>query len=45
MPTKLENILKKAAQKKGLFGKRADAYMYGTLHKTGWKPKQKARYK
>ena len=38
MPTKLEKDLKKAANKKGLKGARKDAYVYGTLRKTGWKP-------
>lgn len=40
MPKKLEKQLKNEAAKKGLTGKRADAYVYGTLRKTGWKPKQ-----
>lgn len=39
MPKKLEQKLKKEARKK--FGtsksKRANAYVYGTLRKTGWK--------
>lgn len=39
MPKKMERALKKAAKKKGLKGKQADAYIYGTLRKTGWKPK------
>lgn len=41
MPKKLEASLKKEAKGKGLTGKRADAYVYGTLRKTGWKPKKK----
>ena len=41
MPKKLEKDLKKEAKKKGLKGARADAYVYGTLRKTGWKPKKK----
>ena len=40
MPKKLENRLKKEAKKKGFSGKRAGAYVYGTLRKTGWKPKK-----
>ena len=40
MPKKLEKELKKEAAKKGLTGARADAYVYGTLRKTGWKPKR-----
>lgn len=46
MPTPLENKLKKEAKKKGLKGKRAAAYVFGTLRKTGWTPstqKKKAR--
>ena len=38
MPKKLEKQLKKEASKKGLKGKKANAYIYGTLRKTGWKP-------
>lgn len=38
MPKVLEEQLKKRAIKKGLSGKRADAYVYGTMRKTGWKP-------
>jgi len=38
MPKALENKLKREAGKKGLKGERADAYIYGTLRKTGWKP-------
>lgn len=41
MPKKMEEALKREARKKGLTGKRADAYVYGTLRKTGWKPKKK----
>jgi hypothetical protein len=44
MPKKLEAALKREAKAKGLGKKRAGAYVYGTLRKTGWKPKQqKAR--
>jgi hypothetical protein len=41
MPKKLEKALKKSAKKKGLKGERADAYVYGTLRKTGWKKSKK----
>lgn len=40
----MEQNLKKQAKKKGLTGDRADAYVYGTMRKTGWtpsKPKKK----
>ena len=40
MPKKLELDLKKQAARKGLKGKRAKAYVYGTLRKTGWKPER-----
>ena len=40
MPKKLEKALKAEARKKGLKGDRADAYVFGTLRKTGWKPKK-----
>jgi hypothetical protein len=41
MPKKLEKKLKASAKKRGLRGEKADAYVYGTLRKTGWKPKKK----
>ena len=41
MPKKLEKELKLEASKKGLSGKRMDAYVYGTLRKTGWTPSKK----
>jgi hypothetical protein len=42
MPKKLERELIKEAIKKHLSGKSKDAYIYGTLRKTGWKsPKEK----
>ena len=40
---KLESKLKREASKKGLKGERKDAYVYGTLRKTGWKPKQEKK--
>ncbi len=40
MPKKMEKDLKKEAKKKGLKGKQADAYIYGPMRKTGWKPKK-----
>ena len=33
MPKKIHNQLNKQASKKGLTGKRKDAYVYGTLQK------------
>lgn len=41
MPKKLEKKLRREANKKGLKGERANAYVYGSLRKTGWKPKKK----
>ena len=41
MPKALERKLEKEADKEGLKGKEKNAYVYGTLRKTGWKPKEK----
>lgn len=38
MPKELEQRLERQARRKGLTGDRKDAYVYGTLRKTGWKP-------
>ena len=38
MPEKMERALKAEAKKKGFKGKKADAYVYGTMRKTGWVP-------
>jgi hypothetical protein len=44
MPKKLEKELKKVCRQRGLSKERCDAYVYGTLRKTGWKPsKSKTR--
>jgi hypothetical protein len=43
MPKKVEQQLKRRAEKKGLKGERADAYVYGTLRKTGWKPEREKK--
>lgn len=45
MPKELERKLKAEARRKGLKGKKADAYVYGTLRKTGWRPKGERREK
>ena len=37
----MERLLKKTAKNKGFGKKRTGAYIYGTLRKTGWKPKRK----
>lgn len=41
MPKALERKLKARARRKGLKGKAAAKYVYGTMRKTGWKPKKK----
>jgi len=45
MPKKMERELKAEARKKGLKGERADAYVYGTLRKTGWKPSREKKHR
>jgi len=43
MPKKLEQKLVREAVGKGLSGKRENAYVYGTLRKTGWTPKKEKK--
>lgn len=38
MPKALERKLKAKARAKGFTGERLNAYVYGTLRKTGWVP-------
>ena len=38
MPKRMERKLRVEARKKGLRGKRAAAYVYGTMRKAGWRP-------
>jgi hypothetical protein len=40
MPAKMEKELRQEALKRGLTGKRKNAYVYGTMRKTGWKPQR-----
>lgn len=40
MPKKIERKLVREARKKGLTGKRKDAYVFGTLRRLGWKPRR-----
>ena len=41
----MERKLKAQARKKGLKGKRANAYVYGTMiKKTSWRPSKKKKY-
>lgn len=43
MPKKMEEALKKEAAKRGITGERKDAYIYGTLRKTGWTPSKEKK--
>ena len=43
MPKVLERALKKEAKAKGYKGERLNAYVYGTLRKTGWKPSREKK--
>ncbi len=45
MPKKEEAKLKRQAKKKGLKGKRANAYVYGTLREMGWVPSTQKKSK
>ena len=45
MPKVLEKQLKKEASAKGLTGERANAYVYGTLRKTGWTPSTQKKHR
>ena len=40
MPKELKQQLKKQVKNKKWSEERKDAYVYGTLRKTGWKPKK-----
>lgn len=43
MPKELEAALMRQAAKKHMKGKQKDAYVYGTMRKTGWKPKREKK--
>ena len=45
MPKELERKLKAQAKKKGWGEERTDAYVYGTLRKTGWTPNRNKKKK
>lgn len=45
MPEWLEKQLAREADKKGLTGKRKQAYIYGGLRRYGWKPKRRKTVK
>lgn len=40
MPKAQERKLKKIAAEKGMKGERADAFVYGSMRREGWKPKR-----
>jgi len=40
MPKALEEKLEREAESKGFSGARKNAYVYGTMRKTGWKPER-----
>jgi hypothetical protein len=44
MPKALERKLEKQASAEGLKGARKDAYVYGTMRKTGWKPEREKKH-
>lgn len=43
MPKALERKLQRQAARKGFSGRRAARFIYGTLRKTGWKPRRERR--
>ena len=45
MPEEMERKLKAEAKKRGYSKERADAYVYGTMRKTGWKPSHQKKSK
>ncbi len=45
MPKELEAKLGRQAIRQGLSGNRRDAYIYGTMRKTGWRPRRELRGK
>lgn len=44
MPIQMERDLKSSAERKGLTGKSKDAYVYGTMRKTGWTPSTQHKF-
>jgi len=45
MPEEMERKLKAIAKKKGWSKERQNAYVYGTMRKTGWEPNVKKKIK
>lgn len=40
MPEEMERKLRQEAIRRRLTGKRRNAFIYGTMRKTGWRPKR-----
>lgn len=45
MPEAMERSLKATAKKRGYGKERTNAYVYGTMRKTGWKPSTQRKKK
>ena len=45
MPKVMEQKLKTQAKNKGMSKERTNAFIYGTVRKTGWNPKHKGKSK
>ena len=45
MPKAMEQKLKTQAKNKGMSKERTNAFIYGTMRKTGWKPKHRGKSK
>jgi hypothetical protein len=45
MPKAMEQKLKTQAKNKGMSKERTNAFVYGTMRKTGWKPKHRGKSK
>ena len=45
MPKAMEQKLKTQSKSKGMGKERTNAFIYGTMRKTGWKPKHKGKSK
>jgi hypothetical protein len=43
MPKERERQLRRIARKRGLKGKRADNFVYGTMVNEGWRPRRKKK--
>ena len=44
MPAKLEKELRATARRRGYSKKRAGAFIYGTMRKTGWTPTRRKKH-